>query len=387
MFDILFDKRKKKNMGYVLGFLDIYYINGEILESRKVQKVGYSTLTISLPSEWAKRNNINPGDLIFIAPERDGTLKIMPGNITRKEEAEEHIINVDACNEKGMLERIIVGSYILGRDVIRIVSSNRIEKSYVEEVRGIVQKLIGLGILEETQNSILLQCSIDPTKFKLDMLMRRLAIIASTMLSEVIQAFVDNNEELAKESMSREEEADKIYYLAVRLLLLAQSKPEVAENVGATDILFIPATRLILQFLELIADYSEDLAKKILAFNTYRGKISEEIIREISHLGDLTQAIFQKAMDCIFSRDLKIANGILEMHRSLYDRIDRLMTELPEIPYLRAMISCLNKIADLGASIAEIAINRSLEKPSKDVEEIVKTIKHVRTVPLLTKGP
>lgn len=372
-------------MAYVLGFLYIYCINGEILESRKVQKVGYSTLTVSLPSEWTKRNNINPGDLIFILQERDGTLKIMPGHVARKEEAEEHIINVDACNEKGMLGRIIVGSYILGRDVIRVVSSNRIDKSYVEEVRGIVQKLIGLGILEETQNSILLQCSIDPAKFKLDMLMRRLAIIASTMLSEVIQAFVEDNMEMAREAMKREEEADKIYYLAVRLLLQAQSKPEVAENVGATDILFIPATRLILQFLELISDYSEDLAKKVLAFDAYRGKISDEIIREIAHFGDLAQAIFQKAVDCIFSRDIRIANGILEMHRSLYDKIDRLMTELPEVPYLRAMISGLNKIADLGASIAEIAINRSLEKPSKEVEEIVKTVKHVRTVPLLTE--
>ncbi|MCX8177617.1 MAG: phosphate uptake regulator PhoU [Candidatus Bathyarchaeota archaeon] len=355
------------------------------MESRKVQKVGYSTLTVSLPSEWAKRNNINPGDLIFIMQERDGTLKIMPGHVARREEAEEHIINADACNEKGMLERIIVGSYILGRDVIKIISSKRIEKSYVEEVRGIVQKLIGLGILEETQNSILLQCSIDPTKFKLDMLMRRLAIIASTMLSEVTQALVEGNKELANEAMRREEEADKIYYLSVRLLLLAQLKPEVAENVGATDIIFIPATRLILQFLEMIADYCEDLAKKVLAFTTYRNKVSDETIKDIAHLGDLTQAIFQKAVDCLFSRDLKIANGILEMHKLLYEKVDRLMTELPEIPYLRAMISSLNKIADLGASIAEIAINRSLEKPGKDVEEIVKTIKHVRTVPLLAE--
>ncbi|MCS7096115.1 MAG: phosphate uptake regulator PhoU [Nitrososphaerota archaeon] len=355
------------------------------MESRKVQKVGYSTLTVSLPSEWAKRNNINPGDLIFIMQERDGTLKIMPGHVARREEAEEHIINADACNEKGMLERIIVGSYILGRDVIKIISSKRIEKSYVEEVRGIVQKLIGLGILEETQNSILLQCSIDPTKFKLDMLMRRLAIIASTMLSEVTQALVEGNKELANEAMRREEEADKIYYLSVRLLLLAQLKPEVAENVGVTEIIFIPATRLILQFLEMIADYCEDLAKKVLAFTTYRNKVSDETIKDIAHLGDLTQAIFQKAVDCLFSRDLKIANGILEMHKLLYEKVDRLMTELPEIPYLRAMISSLNKIADLGASIAEIAINRSLEKPDKDVEEIVKTIKHVRTVPLLAE--
>jgi hypothetical protein len=61
---------------------------------------------------------------------------------------------------------------------------------------------------------------------------------------------------------------------------------------------------------------------------------------------------------------------------------DEYMRELPEIPYLRAMVMCLNKIADLGATMADVAINRALEKPSKYVENVVRTVKHVRTVPL-----
>jgi phosphate uptake regulator len=342
-------------------------------------------MTVSLPSEWVKQNNISPGDLIFIMPERDGTLKIMPSHIAQKEEAEEYIINADACDEKGMLERVIVGSYILGRDVIRITSSGRIGKAHVDEVRRIVRKLIGLGILEETQKSILLQCSVDHAKFKLDMLIRRLSLIASTILSEAMQAFLESNEPLATEAINREDEADTIYYLAVRLLLSAQIKPDVAEQIGATDILFLPATRLILQYLELIADYSEDIAKRIIGLEIYRDKLTKDIVEGIYHLSELTQTIFQKAVDCIFTRDLRVANGVLEMQKVLEIESERLIRALPEIPYLRAIISCLNKIADLGAAIADIAINRALEKPSKDVENIIRTVKHVRTLPLTTR--
>jgi phosphate uptake regulator len=350
-----------------------------------VQKVGYSTLTVSLPSEWAKQNNINPGDLVFIMPERDGTLKIMPSQFAIKEEAEEYIINADACDEKGMLERIIVGSYILGRDVIRVTSSSRIGKAHIDEVRRIVRKLIGLGILEETPKSILLQCSVDPTKFKLDMLVRRLSLIASTILSEAMQAFLEGNSALAEEAIKREDEADTIYYLAVRLLLSAQMKPDIAEQIGATDILFIPATRLMLQYLELIADYSEDIAKKIITLEIYRDKLTKNVVEEIYHLSELTQTIFQKAIDCIFTRNLKVANGALEMKNVLEMESDKLMRDLPEIPYLRAIISCLNKIADLGATMADIAINRALEQPSKSVENIIRAVKHVRTLPLTTR--
>jgi phosphate uptake regulator len=355
------------------------------LESRKVQKVGYSTMTVSLPSDWVKQNNISPGDLLFLMPERDGTLKIAPSRIAQKEEAEEYVVNADACDERGMLERIIVGSYILGRDVVRVTSSHRIGKEHVDEVRGIVHKLIGLGILEETPKNILLQCSVDPTKFKLDMLIRRLSLIASTILSEAMQAFVDNNKPLAEEAISREDEADTIYYLAVRLLLSAQMKPEIAEQIGATDTLFIPATRLILQYLELIADYSQDISRKVIDLEARRTKLTKNVVERIYHLGELAQTIFQKSLDCVFARDLKVANGLLEMRGVLEAESDVLMRELPEVPFLRAMISCLMKIADLGATIANVAINRALEQPTKDAENLVRAVKHVRTVPPAVK--
>jgi phosphate uptake regulator len=352
------------------------------MESRKVQKVGYSTITVSLPNEWVKQNNISAGDLVFILPERDGSLRVVPSEIAQKEESEEYVINADACDEVGMLERIIVGSYILGRDVIRVVSVNRISKEHTEEIRKIVRKLIGLGILAETSKDILLQCSVDPTKFKLDMLIRRLSLIASTIMSEALQALIEKNAALAEEAINREDEADTIYYLAVRLLLLAQLKPDIAEQLGLTDTLFIPATRLMLQYLELIADSSEEIARDVLALEVYREKIPDDAIERIGQLRDLAQTIFQKAVDCVFTRDLKVANGVLEMKNVLEMESNRFMREAPEIPYLRAIVSTLNRIADKGATIADLAINRALEQPSKEVESIVHVVKHIRTVTL-----
>lgn len=350
-----------------------------------MQKVGYSTLTVSLPSEWVKQKNIRGGDLVFLTIERDGTLRILPSQIAQKEEAEECIVNADACNKEHMLERIIVGCYILGRDVIRVTSSTRIEKTHVDEVRNIVRKLIGLGIIEETQNNILLQCSVDAGKFKIDMLIRRLSILASTILSDTMQAFLQRDETLAREAIKREDEADTIYYLAVRLLLSAQTKPDIADQTGATDVIFIPAMRLILQSLELISDYSEDIAKRIIELNDRRNKLTEEVIERIYHFGELAQTVFQKAVDCVFSRDLIIANGVLETQNMLEKEAERLIRELPEVPYLRAIIISLNRIADMGAAIAHIAFNRALENPTKDAERIVRMVRHVRTVPLPTK--
>ncbi|MCW1309541.1 MAG: hypothetical protein QXP04_02515, partial [Candidatus Nanoarchaeia archaeon] len=57
---------------------------------------------------------------------------------------------------------------------------------------------------------------------------------------------------------------------------------------------------------------------------------------------------------------------------------NKLMDELPGIPHLRTIISTLNKIADKGATIAEIAINRALEEPEKYAKNIIQKVKHTR---------
>jgi len=355
------------------------------LESRKVQKVGYSTLTVSLPSDWVKRKNIKPGDLVFIVPEVDGSLRIMPSDLARREEAEEYIVNADVCDEKRLLERVIVGSYILGRDVIRITSTSRITGECVEEVRGIVQKLIGLGILEETPKNILLQCSVDPTKFKMDLLIRRLALIASTIYSEAMQALLERDKKLALDAIERENEADMMYFLAMRLLVLAQRKKGIAEKIGFDKLVLIPCNCLILQDLEIIADYSEEIAKRVIELEEFDVPLSKKTLERIYHLSELTQTLFQKAVDCIFTQDVKIANSLLEMHEVLEKEFEQTMREMPDVPYLRTIVSTLSKIADKGAVIAKLSINTVLMKSDEQVGKILKIRKHTTLLPIPAK--
>src|SRR5213594_3649660 len=49
------------------------------LETRKVQKLGYSSLGVSLPKDWASSNGIRPGALVSLAIEDDGSLRVRVG--------------------------------------------------------------------------------------------------------------------------------------------------------------------------------------------------------------------------------------------------------------------------------------------------------------------
>jgi len=336
------------------------------VDSRKVQRVGYSTLSVSLPSNWVKNVGLKPGDVVSLLPENDGSLKLVPNVLAEhKEEANEFTINSDLCDEQGMLERIIVGNYILGRDVLVVVSSKRIRSMHVEEVRRILHSLIGLGIVEETPRKIVLQCSIDPMKFQIDMLMRRLCVIASTIHTEAAEALVKFDPELAKDAISREDEADKMYWLAMRLLLSAQRVRSTAKKIGLEDPLQVLYIGLVLRNLELIADHAANIARNVVELQKYKGKISKRVIARIFNISELTHTVFQKAIKCFFTGDMEIANSVLEMRKAIKAEDETLMKELPEVPHLRCITIGLTRIADSGADIAVVAINRALEKSNK----------------------
>ncbi|MFP3209211.1 MAG: AbrB/MazE/SpoVT family DNA-binding domain-containing protein, partial [Nitrososphaeria archaeon] len=54
--------------------------------ARKAQKIGYSTLAVTLPKDWVKQVGIKPGDIVSMIRLEDGSLKIKPGLV--KEEGE-----------------------------------------------------------------------------------------------------------------------------------------------------------------------------------------------------------------------------------------------------------------------------------------------------------
>ncbi len=334
------------------------------MESRKLQKVGYSTLSISLPSNWVKEMNLKRGDTVFLVPEKDGSLKLFPSKLLKpREGVEEYICNADLCDDPKMLERIIVGSYILGRDLFSIISSERVRSEHIEEIRGIMRKLIGLGIIEETPDRITLQCSVDPRKFHLDMLLRRLSIISLTIVKEAVQALLDFDDSLAKDAINREDEADMMYLLAMRLLISAQRRREVAEEIGLKDPLHILYFGLMLRYLEMIADYAEEIARRVIELITkYKDRLPKWVIERISNLNDLAHDLVLKSVDCFFIGDIKIANSLLEMRTFIELERDRLMQELPEIPHLRLLLWNITRIAYNGARIALIAIDNTLER-------------------------
>jgi phosphate uptake regulator len=342
------------------------------METRKVQQVGHATLTVSLPRDWVKDLGIKRGDLIVFIPQENGSLNLMPSNlIKRKEKGEKVIINSDLCNEPGIMERLIIGNYILGFDIIQIVSSKRISTQQMNEIREAIKKLIGLGIIEETTSQVIIQCSIDPEKFLLPSTLRRLYSIASTMHEEAVQSLINSDLEMAKEVINKENEANTIYWLILRILYLAQRNREIAKKVGIKKQTEILEYKLIAHFLERIADWGENIAKSIIPIASSKVKLPKKLVEKIHQISDFAYSLCYKAMECIHTRDINLANSLINAFESTIELKDNeLIKELPiqaptYIVYLARILWGIRRISELAAEMAEVSIDKALESPSK----------------------
>ena len=222
------------------------------------------------------------------------------------------IVNADLCGSPNLLTRIITGNYILGHDTIQVAAKDELKKVHLEEIRTTIQRLTGLSIVEQTLKQVSLQSFIDPTRFSIYGLMRRLHIITSSMLEASIKALVGGRAEVAAEVTHMEEESDRIYWLIVRQLLLAIRDRTTASKIGIDSPLHIVGNRVVAKTLEEMADSAEIIANEVLALKN-KEMTSETVLNEIAKFGGQVTKISEHSFKAFLTGDIKLANEAVEI--------------------------------------------------------------------------
>ena len=340
------------------------------MEARKVQRVGYSTLTVSLPRDWVEDVKLKAGDIVSIKREDDGSLKLVPGTEHKRDEIKNCIVNADLCNSTHLLTRVITANYILGHDTIQIQAKDELKKNHLAEIRATTQRLTGLSVVEQTIKQITLQSFVDPTRFPIYGLIRRLHIIITSMIDVSIKALVERRPELASEVTHMEEESDRIYWLIVRQLLLSIRDRSVGTKIGIESPLHIAGNRVVAKTLEEMADCAENIANEVLALKEQEIN-SDATLNEISKFATQTTKVSEQTIKALLTGEIESANDAVEMVDSAESDERRLTQKVlthvkdPTIAAsLRIVVWNLSQITKYCRMIGEVTINRILERPS-----------------------
>jgi phosphate uptake regulator len=298
------------------------------METRKVQRLGPSTLAMTLPAAWTAEQGVEKGDSVSLREGEKGTLTVLPESITSGDG--EAVIHADALDADSV-ERAIVAQYVLGRRVIRVqADEGALPGDHINAVYGAETQLMGLGVVEETPEQIAIRCSVDPSDFTLDNLLERLASTGSTMRTEGLQALARDDPDLAERALNRERQANKIFVLLLRLIFSAYRDPTVAGEVGLEGGFPLIGYRSVAKNLELTADNAEDVAEIALA--DAPPSIDETTLRQVRGFADDVDELLSESVAAVVERDYDRTVAVRETFRELSDREDAVLDGAADLP-------------------------------------------------------
>lgn len=339
------------------------------METRKVQRLGPSTLAMTLPAEWAKEYDVNKGDEVSLRMGGKGMLAVMPESVQQEES--EAIIHADSL-EADAVERAILAQYVLGRRIIQVEcdGEDSLESTTINAVYNAETQLMGLGVIEETPERITIRCSVDPEDFTLSDLIERLESTGRTMRNEAIRALAHGNPDLAQRALNRERQANKIFVLLLRLIFTAHQNPNLTRALDLDDGFALIGYRSIAKNLELTADNAEDIAEIALNAEGHTLDVDDTMMRRIREFTDQVDEITEKGVACAVENDYETALDVRRLFTEIKDKEQEILNDIDEMPNqdllrVREVLVSLQQTAQYAVRNAEIATNLALNEESE----------------------
>ena len=335
-------------------------------EMRRLQKVGYSTLSVSIPSDFAKDLGLHAGDNMLVREEADGTLRLIPAISAKR--VSKASIKADQVDGEDLIPKLIIGCYALGYDTIEVVGKDALNESTVDQAVKTMRRLRGLEVVESQLNKVVAQSFMDPTKFPVDSLIKRLQILVGRSLGNVIEALEAGTTGRLNEVRRIQDEVDELYWLIVRQLLVALNRREIAAEIGIESPLHASGDRVTAKTLEQIGSVILDLAEEIVRQKVRGATIERRVLIRIEKLARKAQESFNTTVESLLTPDIKLiersmglVNGTLEME----SEITHELLESGEYAYARIIVSYFGMLARYCNIIIEIASHRFLRKSSR----------------------
>mgnify|MGYP000374322436 CR=1 FL=1 len=233
--------------------------------TRRVQEVGYTTLSITLPKKWAKKMGVGKGSILYIFEAPDGSLILKTeGKMEPAPRMEGHIRLYS--RNRGELERSIIALYEAGYDVIKITGKPSLIKHLRDTVAHIARRLIGTEVIEEASGLIILEVVLDPLSLDFQRVMDRMEVLVRASLDDLSEYSVEKDPESLKRIIGRDDEIDKFYFLMVRQASTCFKRPELTVRMGIEERRELLPMLYYAKTLERIGDTMAQLAMYLAEF-------------------------------------------------------------------------------------------------------------------------
>jgi phosphate uptake regulator len=325
-----------------------------IMDTRKVQRTGKSTFIVSLPKNWAMKNGVHAGSIIYITQSDNGALML---SIDRSEQ--DLKVKLDIGDKSGdPLIRDIIGCYVAGYRTMDVVSSH-MSPAQKKDIHNIVGKLIGPEILEETINRVVMQDLLSSEELQSERALKRIRTVVKSMIQDSINSLVTNNKDLAHDVIHRDNDVDRLNLLISRqfteILRSGAVKQKTLNSITAFNYMQASSN------LERISDHASRIAEMA---NKCDCKLPEEIASELTKLESTFGDLIDDSITFLIQMNAEKANQLIDKTREIRDQIQILtnstkMKDRNEMMVRLVVASSIERMLDYIMNIGELTINLS----------------------------
>ena len=332
------------------------------MERRKVQVTGGSTFTVSIPKDWARDHDVEAGDEVGFHPD-SGSLLLTPVTSTNSQEGTLDISGMEGDE----LMRAVMTMYVSGFDVLAL-EADTISPDKRRVMRNATQSLVGLEVLEETNERVVIQDLLDSSELSIHNAVRRMHLISTSMLGDAVDALADQDPDVAVDVMDRDDDVDRLWYVVSRIFRGALRSPKVAQEIGLgreTAFDYQSSARQ----LERVADHAAKISRVTRDLDE---DVPVDVTDALADLEADAVDIIGTAMDALFTDDAdeatRLANEARAGVRDIDEQtraVDDLLHDLDahQAQHLGLVVDSLSRSADYGGNIAETALQKAAPTP------------------------
>ena len=285
--------------------------------TRRLQKIG-SSILVSLPKEWIDANNLDKTNQVEIETNQNNlSIRTQLSKRPSKE------IEISYPLPKGeSIVPTITGAYLLGFDIIRIVSTSPISFSDRESVRGSMRRLVGMEIIDEDATNISVQFLLDETSVNPQNILKRMSSIALGMFSDVVSSLESGDKTNLETIANRDAEINRQYFLLVRLIRSTIMDTRLAgiynlENIDILDY------RIAANTLEIAGDTVVELSESLIKSN-----LSKTELKKLYSFSRDIEEIQTKSIDSFISNNRSLAINAITLQKNNFSKISKIRSSL-----------------------------------------------------------
>jgi phosphate uptake regulator len=328
------------------------------MESRKLQKTGGSTLIVSLPKKWTRKNRLDSGSEVRLLQQPNGTMTIDPG----QPDPDKKIATVKCHDEKSQhLFRDLIGVYLAGSTEIRVTGNTRLTVKERKTIRKFSASVVGIEIIEEEASQAILTDMSNPGALPFRRAIKRLYKIVSAMYNDSI-LILEGSEDLAADVVDRDTEADKLQWFIERQFNMMLEDSSLSRKLQVSSFEGVVYSN-VARYLERIADHACRLAEVGYVAGQFHGKKMLPLAKEASE-------IMKDAMKSFMNNKPRKATVVIDTGKKTVEKAqkyfeNRYKKEMEHpLEFSIAMDAIMRTIA-YSTDISEAAINYSAKKGNR----------------------